>query len=198
MNDPLSIQRNNEMDARNRAAAYTAQAQQEAEQKQHAIVDRNATDFQQMLWLKNLDQTSARELQAQAQAHEMALRSAEHRAAIELEAQKRQTAIELRRLEIESARGMKGIATAPNKVAEKSIWQSDLMKTIIAISIPIILPAILEAILKTTVPSPRIRYQSVGQRRKLYRASLKRRRKSVGQYQKRRRASSWQRNDLKL
>ena len=108
MNDQLSNQRASEMDARNRAAAYTQHAQQENDQKQQLVAERHATDFQQMLWMKNLDQTSARELQAQSQAHEMAIRSADHRAAIELEAQKRQTALELRRLEIESSERNEG------------------------------------------------------------------------------------------
>ncbi|MEI6232638.1 MAG: hypothetical protein WCT04_06275 [Planctomycetota bacterium] len=197
MNDPLSIQRNNEMDVRNRAAAYTQQAQQESEIKQQAITQQHATDFQQMLWIKNLDQTSARDLQAQLQAHEMALRSADHRAAIELEAQKRQTALELKRLEIEASKGLRGTASTASKSAPASFWDSDLLKSIIMVSLPIIIPAVLAAILKT--PAPLRRNQFIAGRRKKFpfMAASKRRRKPV-RPSNRRRHATWQRSDLRV
>ena len=131
MNIPQSSQQTAEMDARNRAAAYTREANYEATQREQAIAQQRTSDLQQMLWFKSLDQTHARDLQAQLQAHEMALRNADYRAAVELEMRKGQNALELRRLELQRG-GLKGDTKAQEQ-SHTTFWHSKIFETILLV-----------------------------------------------------------------
>lgn len=153
-----------ELDARNRAASYVRDAQQQVEQNEQAISKQQASDFQQMLWLKNLDQSQARELQTLAHMHTMALRSADHEAALELEAAKHQATLELRRLELEHAVGLQGVRLA-DQVPETPFWQSKLFQTVLVVSLPFIIRAILQAVRPHHAWSHRLRDRRRGHAR---------------------------------
>lgn len=78
-----------ELDSRNRAAKYILDAQQQLQQKDQQGIQQKSGEFQQLLWIKNLDHQ-----------YQMEQREAEHRHTLELEEKKKQAAIELRELDL--------------------------------------------------------------------------------------------------
>ncbi len=157
MNPLQTNQQATEADARNRAAAYTQQAQQEAGSKEQSFALQNSTDFQRMLWLKHLDQSYARDLQAQQHSHAMAFRDSEFRATMELETKRQQAAFELRKLELQGKKGISGDAMISTPVSQPSFWESKLFLAILSISLPLVLPPFIAALFNVPVPVRRDR-----------------------------------------
>jgi hypothetical protein len=108
---PLS----SDLDARNRAATYQRDAQEETAKAQDAVAQKNASEFERIVWLKHLDHS-----------HELQMRMEDRRAAMEL-----------KRLELEQrATPLNGTeALAP------SIWNSKLLLAFLA-TIPVVVPLI--------------------------------------------------------
>ena len=121
-----------ELDAKNRAANYLHHAQEAEQQHQQQIAQHQSAEFQQLLWLKSLEQSHARELL-----------SAEHRQALELEERKHRAAIELRQFEIAQQRTPLRGLDAPEKPKTENFWESKLFITLLTISVPIILTFLL-------------------------------------------------------
>ena len=132
----LPLNQTAELDVRNRAVGYMRDAQQQLAVQEQQQSQKQASEFQQMLWLKHFDQS-----------HAIQLRDLEHRHALELEERKQNAALELRRLELENQRRNQGMG-ALEKTAEqrKSFWQSKLFFFMLTIALPLILPPLIRAL----------------------------------------------------
>jgi hypothetical protein len=131
MNNPPTA----ELEARNRASTYIHDAQQHAEHEQQQLFQKQASEFQQVILLKNMDQSYARELDAQKHSDAMERLAAEQRHAAELAARQHEAALQVRRLEL----GNRGLHGTESQGKQPSIWESALFKTALIIAIPILL-----------------------------------------------------------
>ena len=136
-----------ELEPRNRAALYLQGAQQHTDQLEAHRAQQQSSEFQQLLWLRYLDQHNSVEL-----------RRAEHLHALELETQKHQATIELRRLEWENQARLNGVSSLPKEQKQQEyFWNSKLFLALITVSLPIILPFLLRAMSQPTGTSVRKR-----------------------------------------
>jgi hypothetical protein len=104
-----------ELDAKNRAAVYLRDAQKQADEAQDAAAKQHSTEFQQLLWMKNLDHQ-----------HALEMRDAERRAAIELKT------LELERVQ--------PLAAGNSQPHTEPFWQSRWFLTLLTVAVPVALP----------------------------------------------------------
>jgi hypothetical protein len=140
MTQPYSLPSNTaESDARNRAALYMRDAASHADHVEQGLAAQRQSDFQQIIWLRDLDYRQANDQ-----------RTAEHKHAIELEDRKRLAAMELRKLELEQGQ----LRGNPAR-RESSFWSSKLFLVVLTISLPLIIPALIRALSRPPAPVSR-------------------------------------------
>jgi len=150
-----------ELDARNRATNYLHQAMEDRERQGRDEQSRQSTDFQQMLWIKNLDHS-----------HALEARNSEHRHAMEMEEKRQRAAFEIRQLEqlnAPKAGGVQGPSTGS--------WMTKTLLAVCAIVLPLVIPLLFQTVLRKTSRMKRVRrFPRKMKRRKPFRKQ--RRRKS--------------------